>query len=379
MNLSKAEGTDANQQQLPQPSPSPPQQPPQEQPPAPQEQQQQQAPSRSDEAQRRLAKFTQFHQSLKETMQLADQICEEAQDFENDVRRLNLPGFDVPNVIRSLFLSAIYGLPAYLTDTLQNVKSIQKFYSMTLHLGIFEILRPTSPLALIKDATESASGSNGDIVEHVDRQPAGETQEEIIDPGSNNPGLYLTNRGTVAEEQQVEVQQQPNQELAAQQLHPYANAFGQQQLVGAQAEYQQLNPLDFYRHYSYFYFNLQHFNAVREGKIVIQPKDVKEIFLLVEKGLKSKPLADSSGKKPATLLLPFLLNLLLNEEMSELIQFTGRRYEFIIKNTEGMAKLWGQQKIDKNGGNMNYDKFSRAIRYYYDKQPGIIKAADSQP
>ena len=393
MNLSEAAGTDANQQQQQQ------QQQPEEQPPASPLQQllQQKATQRVD-------KFTQFYRSLEKTKNLAAEMCAETRHFENYARILGAPEAHLQPLV-----SGINGLPNYLRQTLSDVAVIRRFYEMTLPSGISAKTPPTPPLT----PGIVASGSNGSIVKQENHQPADETEEEIIDPGS---APDATNRGTVAEQQQqVEAQQQPNQELAATtQQHSYANAY-----IGLQ--HQQLSPAHCYPNYYYYFYWLhnylancraalsdpqaltkqqeperdasqqlavqlnknailpefwENFKAVREGKIVIQPEDSTKMLVEVDKG---NPSLHSSGKKPTTLLLPFLLKLLLNEEMSELIQFTGRRYEFIIKNTEGMAKLWGQQKIDKNGGNMNYDKFSRAIRYYYDKQPGIIKGEDSQP
>ena len=67
-------------------------------------------------------------------------------------------------------------------------------------------------------------------------------------------------------------------------------------------------------------------------------------------------------------LWQFLLELLLNEEYKEIITWTNDDGEFKLVNAEEVAKLWGQRK---NKNNMNYDKLSRALRYYYDKN--IIK------
>ena len=67
-------------------------------------------------------------------------------------------------------------------------------------------------------------------------------------------------------------------------------------------------------------------------------------------------------------LWQFLLELLLNEEYKEIITWTNDDGEFKLVNAEEVAKLWG---LRKNKNNMNYDKLSRALRYYYDKN--IIK------
>ena len=67
-------------------------------------------------------------------------------------------------------------------------------------------------------------------------------------------------------------------------------------------------------------------------------------------------------------LWQFLLELLLSDEHRNLITWTGEEGEFKLLNAEEVARLWG---LRKNKSNMNYDKLSRALRYYYDKN--IIK------
>lgn len=63
-------------------------------------------------------------------------------------------------------------------------------------------------------------------------------------------------------------------------------------------------------------------------------------------------------------LWQFLLELLLNNQHLNIIQWTNNEGEFKLINAEEVAKLWG---LRKNKTNMNYDKLSRALRYYYDK------------
>lgn len=68
-------------------------------------------------------------------------------------------------------------------------------------------------------------------------------------------------------------------------------------------------------------------------------------------------------------LWQFLLELLLNQQQyKEIITWTNNEGEFKLVNAEEVARLWG---LRKNKHNMNYDKLSRALRYYYDKN--IIK------
>ncbi|VDM62105.1 unnamed protein product [Angiostrongylus costaricensis] len=70
-------------------------------------------------------------------------------------------------------------------------------------------------------------------------------------------------------------------------------------------------------------------------------------------------------------LWQFLLELLVQGEHPQLIQWTNREGEFKLLDAEAVARLWGQRKAKPH---MNYDKLSRALRYYYDKN--IIKKVD---
>ena len=63
-------------------------------------------------------------------------------------------------------------------------------------------------------------------------------------------------------------------------------------------------------------------------------------------------------------LWEFLLELLLDEESQNLISWTNYEGEFRLHQSEEVARLWG---LRKKRNNMNYDKLSRALRYYYDK------------
>uniref|UniRef100_A0A3P9H271 ETS transcription factor ELK3 n=1 Tax=Oryzias latipes TaxID=8090 RepID=A0A3P9H271_ORYLA len=65
-------------------------------------------------------------------------------------------------------------------------------------------------------------------------------------------------------------------------------------------------------------------------------------------------------------LWQFLLQLLFDQSHKHLICWTSTDGEFKLLKSEEVAKLWG---LRKNKTNMNYDKLSRALRYYYDKTP----------
>ncbi|XP_052438257.1 ETS domain-containing protein Elk-3 [Carassius gibelio] len=75
----------------------------------------------------------------------------------------------------------------------------------------------------------------------------------------------------------------------------------------------------------------------------------------------------------AITLWQFLLQLLLDQTHKHLICWTSNDGEFKLLKSEEVAKLWG---LRKNKTNMNYDKLSRALRYYYDKN--IIKKVIGQ-
>lgn len=63
-------------------------------------------------------------------------------------------------------------------------------------------------------------------------------------------------------------------------------------------------------------------------------------------------------------LWQFLLELLLSNQYNHIITWTNNDGEFKLLIAEEVARLWGMRK---NKTNMNYDKLSRALRYYYDK------------
>lgn len=71
-------------------------------------------------------------------------------------------------------------------------------------------------------------------------------------------------------------------------------------------------------------------------------------------------------------LWQFLLQLLLDSSNEQLICWTNEEGEFKLLQAEEVARLWGARK---NKPNMNYDKLSRALRYYYDK---VEDAADQK-
>jgi hypothetical protein len=70
-----------------------------------------------------------------------------------------------------------------------------------------------------------------------------------------------------------------------------------------------------------------------------------------------------AGNNGQIQLWQFLLELLTDKEHRSVIQWLGNEGEFKLHNPEMVAQLWGERK---NKPTMNYEKLSRALRYYYD-------------
>ncbi|XP_071624416.1 ETS domain-containing protein Elk-4 isoform X2 [Heliangelus exortis] len=75
----------------------------------------------------------------------------------------------------------------------------------------------------------------------------------------------------------------------------------------------------------------------------------------------------------AITLWQFLLQLLQEPQNKNIISWTSNDGEFKLLQAEEVARLWG---IRKNKPSMNYDKLSRALRYYYVKN--IIKKVNGK-
>ncbi|KAK2844957.1 hypothetical protein Q5P01_011616 [Channa striata] len=79
-------------------------------------------------------------------------------------------------------------------------------------------------------------------------------------------------------------------------------------------------------------------------------------------------LPDPSAHRPVgsgqIQLWQFLLELLSDSGNANIITWEGTNGEFKMTDPDEVAKRWGERKSKPN---MNYDKLSRALRYYYDK------------
>ncbi|XP_038065039.1 protein C-ets-1-like isoform X1 [Patiria miniata] len=74
-------------------------------------------------------------------------------------------------------------------------------------------------------------------------------------------------------------------------------------------------------------------------------------------------LAGYSGSGPIQ-LWQFLLELLTDRTCQHIISWTGDGWEFKLSDPDEVARRWGKRK---NKPKMNYEKLSRGLRYYYDK------------
>ncbi|KAK1153254.1 transforming protein p54/c-ets-1-like [Acipenser oxyrinchus oxyrinchus] len=63
-------------------------------------------------------------------------------------------------------------------------------------------------------------------------------------------------------------------------------------------------------------------------------------------------------------LWQFLLELLTDRTCQSFISWTGDGWEFKLTNPDEVTRLWGRMKRNPK---MNYEKLSRGLRYYYDK------------
>lgn len=70
-----------------------------------------------------------------------------------------------------------------------------------------------------------------------------------------------------------------------------------------------------------------------------------------------------TGNNGQIQLWQFLLELLTDRRCLQYIQWVGEEGEFKLLDAEVVAQKWGARK---NKNSMNYEKLSRALRYYYD-------------
>ncbi|XP_013410350.1 protein c-ets-1-B-like isoform X1 [Lingula anatina] len=95
----------------------------------------------------------------------------------------------------------------------------------------------------------------------------------------------------------------------------------------------------------------RHLHAVHE-----RPGESKPV-------IQAAALAGYSGSGPIQ-LWQFLLELLTDKSCQHFISWSGDGWEFKLSDPDEVARRWG---LRKNKPKMNYEKLSRGLRYYYDK------------
>ncbi|XP_043277471.1 DNA-binding protein D-ETS-6-like [Venturia canescens] len=104
---------------------------------------------------------------------------------------------------------------------------------------------------------------------------------------------------------------------------------------------------------------------------LLQEEKVDERFGLLQRTCSLIGAASSGGGGTGAVggggqvqLWQFLLELLSDSSNSSCIAWEGSNGEFKLTDPDEVARRWGERKSKPN---MNYDKLSRALRYYYDK------------
>lgn len=99
---------------------------------------------------------------------------------------------------------------------------------------------------------------------------------------------------------------------------------------------------------------------MKSNKIVFNRVTVNSITNSTNEGSQG----NRSGNNGQIQLWQFLLEILTDREHRDIIQWIDDGDgEFKLTDPEKVAALWGERK---NKPTMNYEKLSRALRYYYD-------------
>lgn len=99
-------------------------------------------------------------------------------------------------------------------------------------------------------------------------------------------------------------------------------------------------------------------NSTNEGQSALKKPRIMKM------GPTSSVSTDKSSTSSGQIQLwQFLLELLTDKHNKHIIEWQGNDGEFKLTNPEMVAQLWGERK---NKPAMNYEKLSRALRYYYD-------------
>lgn len=93
------------------------------------------------------------------------------------------------------------------------------------------------------------------------------------------------------------------------------------------------------------------------------PRTLRATTTVPPQSLNALSASGSPGNNGQIQLWQFLLELLTDRNHTDVIGWISSDGEFKLKNPEQVAQLWGERK---NKPTMNYEKLSRALRYYYD-------------
>ncbi|XP_037049031.1 DNA-binding protein Ets97D-like [Bradysia coprophila] len=92
-------------------------------------------------------------------------------------------------------------------------------------------------------------------------------------------------------------------------------------------------------------------------------KAIKPLGIISQFGVEAGHQGNRTGNNGQIQLWQFLLEILTDREHRTIISWLGGDGEFKLTDPERVARLWGERK---NKPTMNYEKLSRALRYYYD-------------
>ncbi|XP_055320536.1 DNA-binding protein Ets97D-like [Sitodiplosis mosellana] len=104
-------------------------------------------------------------------------------------------------------------------------------------------------------------------------------------------------------------------------------------------------------------------NAKVIGKTIKPAKAIGTIDSAIVETLSPSNQGNRTGNNGQIQLWQFLLEILTDKEHRNIIQWHGNQGEFKLVEPDRVAALWGNRK---NKPTMNYEKLSRALRYYYD-------------
>ncbi|ELT97933.1 hypothetical protein CAPTEDRAFT_223054 [Capitella teleta] len=181
------------------------------------------------------------------------------------------------------------------------------------------------------------------------KQAAPQTKVVIPFPEeSENVTRWVVDQNFRKEQERLKIPFDPSQWNTTHVRHWIQWAIKEFKLMG-------VNPMQFQSMNGHQLCDLKH-----EDFIKLIPHDTNDVFWTHLELLRKCKFVGNNGQIQ---LWQFLLELLTDKEFQEIIHWVGDEGEFKLNNPEMVAQLWGQRK---NKPTMNYEKLSRALRYYYD-------------